>query len=205
VATRDGDAAVESTRSRGRELALGCLSHLEDLPPDERRSALTLLLREPPTGDGTGEDHFAALAADASVCRFAVELVELVVEHWAGIDAAITDTSKRWRLERMDRVDRNTIRIVAAELQHRPRTPRAAILAEAVRLAARYGGDRSPTFVNGVARALADALRPPPKEDTSDREGGGPPSAPQGRDDGDALAVPAGGPARPSIKKEDTG
>jgi N utilization substance protein B len=203
VAGLGGDVAGESTRKRGRELALSCLCHLEDFPPAERRGALGLLLAEPPHGDDVGEDHFAALASDPAVRSLAVELVELVIDAWPEVDAAIANTSKRWRLERMDRVDRNAIRIVAAELLHRPETPRAVILAEAVRLAARYGGERSPTFVNGLARALADALRSSDKEDTSDREGGGPPSAPEGREDGEALpATMGGGPARP-IKKED--
>jgi transcription antitermination protein NusB len=157
---QEGDATGESTRSRGRELALACLCHVEGFAAPERAAALGLLLAEPPRGDAAGEDHFAALTDDAAVRRFAVGLVELVVGAWPEIDAAIADTSKRWRLERMDRVDRNAIRIVTAELLHRPQTPRAVILSEAVRLAARYGGDRSPTFVNGVARALADALRP---------------------------------------------
>jgi N utilization substance protein B len=142
---QEGDATGERRESRGRELALACLCHVEGFAAPERAAALGLL---------------AALTSDAAVRRFAVDLVELVVAAWPEIDAAIADTSKRWRLERMDRVDRNAIRIVTAELLHRPQTPRAVILSEAVRLAARYGGERSPTFVNGVARALADALRP---------------------------------------------
>jgi transcription antitermination protein NusB len=182
----EGDATGESRRSRGRELALACLCHVEGVAASERRAALELLLAEPPRGEAAGEDHFAALTDDPAVRRLAVDFVELVIERWDEIDAAIATTSKRWRPERMDRVDRNAIRLVTAELLHRPQTPRAVILAEAVRLAARYGGERSPTFVNGVARALADALRPlaERQEDTSDR---------------------GGGPARPSGKKEGTG
>jgi N utilization substance protein B len=156
--------AAESSRSRGRELALVALCHLDGVDPPARGDALTLLLEQPPRGDGRGEDHFAELAADPSIRTFAVELVELVIDNWADIDARISSTSTRWRLPRMDRVDRNTIRLAAAELLLRPRTPRAVILSEAVRLASRYGGERSPPFVNGVARALADALRPDAEE-----------------------------------------
>ena len=162
----EGEAASERRESRGRELALACLCHVEGFAAPERRSALELLLAEPPRGDAAGEDHFAALAHDPAVRRFAVDLLEVVLDAWPDIDTAIASASQRWRPERMDRVDRNAIRIVAAELLHRPGTPRAVILSEAVRLAARYGGERSPTFVNGVARSLADALRPEPQEGT---------------------------------------
>lgn len=163
----EGEAAGERRESRGRELALASLCHVEGFAPAERRGALELLLADPPRGDAAGEDHFAALAHDPAVRRYAVELVEVVLEAWEEIEGAIATTSTRWRPERMDRVDRNAIRIVAAELLRRPGTPRAVILAEAVRMAARYGGERSPTFVNGVARALADALRPEGREGTA--------------------------------------
>ena len=42
------------------------------------------------------------------------------------------------------------------------RTTPAVVLAESVRLARRYGSERSPGFVNGVAEALARRLRPAP-------------------------------------------
>ena len=46
----------------------------------------------------------------------------------AEIDAHIAATSHAWRLERMDRVDRNVVRIAAAELAARPDVPRPVVL-----------------------------------------------------------------------------
>jgi N utilization substance protein B len=63
----------------------------------------------------------------------------------------------------MDRVDRNLLRLVAVEMIDLSETPRAVIVSEAVRLASRYGSDRSAPFVNGVAEALAKRLRPASK------------------------------------------
>ena len=54
----------------------------------------------------------------------------------------------------------DALRLVGAEMLALPDTPRAVIVAEAVRLASRYGSERSAPFVNGVAEALAKRLRP---------------------------------------------
>jgi N utilization substance protein B len=71
----------------------------------------------------------------------------------------------------MDRVDRNLLRLCAIELRNES-TPRNVVVAEAVRLAARYGNERSPTFVNGLAEALARTLRDPTSADAGTADAG---------------------------------
>ena len=58
----------------------------------------------------------------------------------------------------MAAVDRNVLRLAAYELAH-TETPTAVVIDEAVELARRFGGDRSPGFVNGVLDALSRAVR----------------------------------------------
>jgi N utilization substance protein B len=147
-------------RMRGRELALAVLCHLESYPPAEHATAIALVLDSPPSGDAEGEDAIAALAGDPDARSFATELTDAWSERREAIDELIETTSNSWRLARMDRVDRNVLRIAAAELLGVESTPRAAILAEAVRLASRYGSDRSAPFVNGLVEALARRARP---------------------------------------------
>ncbi len=146
-------------RGRGRELVLAALCHLEDVDAADRGVALQTLLAAPPTGDGVGESRFAELTADRQARKFAEDLLDVVLGGWEVIDADIRAASKRWRLERMDRVDRNALRIGAAELRHRSTTPRGVILSEVVRLASTYGNERSAGFVNGLASSLAGTLR----------------------------------------------
>lgn len=152
-------------RARGRELALWLLCHLEAHPAPERASALALFWAEPPAIEP--DDPFltpalahelAELLADTEVRRFAARLVEGWLARASECDATIDEQSQRWRVARMDRVDRNVLRLAALELGSES-TPRAVVVAEAVRLAARYGSERSPTFVNGIAEALAKHLR----------------------------------------------
>lgn len=147
-------------RARGRELALLALCHLESYPPAEHVEALELLWGSPPRGEDERGDSFIALVGDPSVRRRAVGILQELVPRLTAIDATLTQTSVRWRIERMAQVDRNILRLVVFELEQRPRTPRPVVLAEAVRLARRYGSERSAGFVNGVADALARRLRP---------------------------------------------
>jgi N utilization substance protein B len=147
-------------RQRGRELALGVLCHLESYPEQERSEAWRVVLDDPPVGDDVGEDVFASLAGDTEARAFASDLVERAEKHRAEIDASITDASARWRLERMDRVDRNVLRLAATEFMTGDDVPRNVVVAEAVRLASRYGSERSSKFVNGVVETLASRLRP---------------------------------------------
>jgi N utilization substance protein B len=55
----------------------------------------------------------------------------------------------------MPPIDRNILRIALWELEHRPETPVAVIISEAVRLAKVYSTERSGGFVNGVLAKLA--------------------------------------------------
>jgi N utilization substance protein B len=170
-------------RSRGRELALWILCHLESHPGEEHE-AVELFWREPPTLE-LGDEFLGPLAAelrelldDGVARRWARRLIEIYLRDMNTVDAAdaaIEAESQRWRLERMDRVDRNLLRLCVAELRGE-KTPRNVVVAEVVRLAARYGGERSPTFVNGLAEALARTLRdavqaPDPDPDDGDEPG----------------------------------
>jgi transcription antitermination protein NusB len=172
-------------RARGRELALLVLCHLESYPRDEHAEAVELLWRSPPRGDADRGVLLSELVHDPAVRQRAEALVRGLMERWAEIDGTISDTSARWRLDRMAQVDRNVLRLAAFELAARPRTPRPVVLAEAVRLARRYGSEHSAWFVNGVAEALARRLRGP-REDAPARKGPRSPKeeGPKKEDDG---------------------
>jgi N utilization substance protein B len=147
-------------RGEARELALMALCHLESYDAFERDEALAIFWDNPPGLGQEGAPAIEAWSAKAGVRSFAERLLAALGEAGGRTDAIIEETSRRWRVERMDRIDRNILRLVVAELQAVPETPRGVILAEAVRLAARYGGERSAPFVNGLAESLARRLRP---------------------------------------------
>lgn len=167
-----GDTASGGPRGAGRELALVVLCHLESAEDAALPEARALLWANPPAGEGPGEDAFANLCRDVGARAFADTLVDAWVRRRAEIDEILQATSARWRLDRMDRIDRNVLRLATTELLQTAQTPgasedatpRGVVLAEAVRLARRYGSDKSPTFVNGLLDAVARRLETPTAE-----------------------------------------
>lgn len=135
---------VRASRHRSREVALQVLYAL-DLA---RRGG----------GPVSIDEAFEAVAAHFELPEgaraFAKELVAGVGERGDELDACIAEHSRHWRVERMAVVDRNVLRLAAYELLAGD-APSEVVIDEAVDLARRFGGERSPAFVNGVLDALA--------------------------------------------------
>ena len=89
----------------------------------------------------------------------AVELIEGVAGRCAGIDGLLEDVAVDWSVPRMAPVDRAILRLAVYELAHRPQTPTAVVLNEAVELANLYSTAASGRFVNGVLATVARRLR----------------------------------------------
>lgn len=81
-------------------------------------------------------------------------LLRTVEAHREEIDRSLVAHLSNWRLERLDAIDRNILRLGIAELLYSEDVPPKVAIHEAVRLASRYGGDESPRFVNGVLDAV---------------------------------------------------
>lgn len=80
-----------------------------------------------------------------------LDRVSGVEEHRESIDAAISEVSRRWRIERMAILDRNVLRLAAFELLHRQDdVPRKVAINEAVELAKTFGTAEAGAFVNGI-------------------------------------------------------
>ena len=138
-----------------------------------REAALQVLYAVDLSGGASGQDA-AALAEEAfesaaahlelppAARSFARELVAGVVAHREKLDRLISAHARRWRIDRMATVDRNVLRVGAYETLYTD-TPTAVVIDEAVDLARRFGGERSPAFVNGILDALARAEREGPK------------------------------------------
>ncbi len=88
---------------------------------------------------------------------FAKELVTGVAEHREEIDALLAAHATHWRIDRMATVDRNVLRLAVWEMIWGA-TPASVAIDEAIELARRFAGDRSPAFVNGVLDAVSRSL-----------------------------------------------
>jgi N utilization substance protein B len=87
---------------------------------------------------------------------YTATLVRGVVERWTDINAALTDYSQGWTLERMPNVDRAILRLGAWEVLFNDEIPDPVAISEAVALATELSTDESPAFVNGLLARLAE-------------------------------------------------
>lgn len=95
---------------------------------------------------------------DETAHTFATELVAGVRANQPELDALIEQHSQNWRLERMQRVDRNVLRLGVFELKHRDDIPRKVTINEAIELAKTFGTEDSAAFINGVLDRIAIAV-----------------------------------------------
>ena len=78
----------------------------------------------------------------------------LVAEKIPEIDRQIEEVSVGWKLNRMGKVDLAILRLAAYELLYDEEIPTGVAINEAVEIAKIYGGDASPSFVNGILAKL---------------------------------------------------
>lgn len=97
-----------------------------------------------------------SLGSRAGNNPYTAELVRGVTSRWGEINAALTDYSQGWTLDRMPAVDRAILRLGAWEVLWNDEIPDAVAISEAVGLATEMSTDDSPTFVNGLLGRLAE-------------------------------------------------
>jgi N utilization substance protein B len=127
-------------RREARELALQVLYAVELCPDSDPEELIVYLMAE--RGDPEG------------AAAYARRLIRSVRKNRDEIDALLGRHSANWELKRMAAVDRNILRVAAAELLFSPDVPFRVVIDEAVEIAKRYGSDDSGKFVNGVIDAV---------------------------------------------------
>ena len=66
------------------------------------------------------------------------------------IDKVIEEASVGWQLNRMSKLDLTVLRLAVYEIQYDEDIPDKVAINEAVELAKKFGGESSPSFVNGI-------------------------------------------------------
>ena len=70
------------------------------------------------------------------------------------LDEKINGVAEGWKTRRMSKVDLTIIRLALYEILHDEEVPEKVAINEAVELAKKFGGDESPSFVNGILARL---------------------------------------------------
>ena len=89
--------------------------------------------------------------------QFADRIVEGVLLQLPEIDEAIEGASTRWKLARMEQVDRSLLRMAAYELLWCHDIPAAAIINEAIEIAKKFSNTDASSFINGLLDQIASS------------------------------------------------
>lgn len=131
-------------RSELREHIFRILFRIEFQPKEEMEEQLALYLEELESAKDTGKEYirtkYAAIA----------EKVEMIDEK---INASVTG----WKTSRMGKVDLTILRLAVYEIEWDEEVPQGVAINEAVELAKRYGGEESPSFINGVLGKIVNS------------------------------------------------
>lgn len=91
----------------------------------------------------TDEEKAALMSRVLDICSKGEEL-----------DAEINAATEGWTTKRMAKVDLTIIRLALYEIRHDDSVPIKVAINEAVEIAKKFGGDDSPSFINGVLARL---------------------------------------------------
>ncbi len=127
------------SRREGREAALQALY------------AIVVGRRDP--GDALTE--LVGSNAETDYRGFVKDLVTGTLDHAQEADTLLAPLLEGWTIERLPTIDRLLLEMGTFELCHRPQTPRAVVINEAVELAKKFSTEDSNRFVNGVLNAIA--------------------------------------------------
>ena len=131
-------------RSELREHIFRILFRIEFQPKEEMEEQLALYLEELESAKDTEKEYirtkYAAIA----------EKVEMIDEK---INASVTG----WKTSRMGKVDLTILRLAVYEMKWDEEVPQGVAINEAVELAKRYGGEESPSFINGVLGKIVNS------------------------------------------------
>jgi transcription antitermination protein NusB len=147
-------------------------------------------------------DFWREFPGDAEGRSYADPAVRGVLAERPRLDEQLVKASTNWRVERMNPIARNVLRLGTWELLTHPEIPRAVIIDESVEVAKRYAGTESAAFVNGVLDRIADScgrLNEPKGKGAVTINAEPEPEADEEDGDGDrgAREIPGGGPSAP--------
>ena len=84
---------------------------------------------------------------------------ENIREKITEMDDILNQCSKGWKTSRMGKVDLSILRLAVYEILFDEEVPDKVAINEAVELAKKFGGDDSPSFINGVLGKVAAMKR----------------------------------------------
>lgn len=87
--------------------------------------------------------------------KYCLEILNGIKLNQLKIDELIQQNLKKWKLERLPKIDLSILRLATYEMCFNSLDPRIAIN-EAINLTKKYSADKSPAYINGVLNSIKD-------------------------------------------------
>jgi N utilization substance protein B len=137
---------MNTNRRKSRELALQALYACESGNDDSFEKVFATITQE--------------AATNPVIIDYAKQLAGKTLRSKTEIDKLLSAHAANWDLKRMTVIDRNILRMAAAELLYFKEIPFKVVIDEAVEIAKQYGTDESGKFVNGVIDSIHKEMTP---------------------------------------------
>ena len=129
-------------------------------PPRHKARELVLQSLYAIEGGSTEPDKsFERLSSELSIAErhldYAEELFSLTRKHIGWADENISKLATNWKIERINAIDKNIIRMAMVEMKYRPDVPVKVVINEAIELAKTFSTKESASFVNGLLDAFS--------------------------------------------------
>ncbi|NPA87172.1 transcription antitermination factor NusB [Caminibacter pacificus] len=126
------------------------------------REAVVQTLYAKDQGNDNAYDQFEEILKDKKIkgpkADFARKLLNGVIEHLEEIDKTIKDHLIDWDFNRLDKVDKQILRVGTYELLYTD-TPFQIVIDEAVKIAKNFSEDKAKSFINGILDKIAKEVR----------------------------------------------
>ena len=122
------------------------------------REAVIQTLYAKELGNDKAIEQFDELLKEKKIrnkkAEFAKELLKGVLEHKDEIDEIIKNHLIDWSFDRLDKIDKQILRVGIYELKYTD-TPFQIVIDEAVKLAKNFSEDKAKSFINGILDRVA--------------------------------------------------
>ena len=154
------------TRANARELAVHLIYGREFTGEEPEQIVNARLDKEYYDKLAAENDIYEDRPSGAQV-RYLDTVVTGVANREAELNAQISKFSVGWDVSRISRLTRCVMQLAIFEILYMEDVPTGVAISEAVRLAKKYDGNDTGSFVNGILGSFARSLTPTTTEDKS--------------------------------------
>lgn len=152
------------TRANARELAVH-LIYGRIFTGEEPEQVVSTRLNKEYYGKLSGENDVYAERPSGAQLRYIDTVVSGVANREEELNAQIRKYAIGWDISRISKLTRSIMQLAIFEILYVEDVPTGVAVSEAVRLAKKYDGDDTGSFVNGILGSFARSLAVPASEE----------------------------------------